>query len=216
METLSALLVLLCGKLSSSRWIPLAKAIDAELLHNEGGRCMEEWQHLSNGVQMQGPVTCSLRPDEMSNQCDGGEILYPKLGCIIQGSNFTKHVFHTLIQRNHGWVLHSISYTVLPMQDILIEFAELCNLVSSRISEELKRMDTKACCVKKWVRSARLYACPDIICTTEFLAYTDSQTLEVHFLTWYIRLHPSRTSADGSHQDEQPHRPVQGFTSRFP
>ena len=36
------------------------------------------------------------------------------------------------------------------------------------------------------------------------------------FLTWYIRLHPSRTSADGSHQDEQPHRPVQGLTSRFP
>ena len=90
-------------------------------------RCMEEWQHLSNGVQMQGSVTCLLRPDEISNQCDGGEILYPKLGCLIQGNNFTKHVFHMLIQRNHGWVLHSISYTVLPMQDILIELAELCN-----------------------------------------------------------------------------------------
>ena len=57
---------------------------------------MEEWQHLSNGVQMQGPVTCSLRPGEISNECDGGEILYPKLGCLIQGSNTTKHVFHTL------------------------------------------------------------------------------------------------------------------------
>ena len=42
------------------------------------------------------------------------------------------------------------------------------------------------------------------------------KALEVHFLTWYIWLHPSRTSADGSHQDEQPHRPVQGLTSRFP
>ena len=88
---------------------------------------MEEWQHLSNGVRMQGSVTCLFRPDEISNQCDGGEILYPKLGCLIQGSNFTKHVFHTLIQRSHGWVLHSISYTVLPMQDIFIELAELCN-----------------------------------------------------------------------------------------
>ena len=104
--------------------------------------CMEEWQHLSNGVQMQGPVTCSLQPDEISNHCDGGKILYPKLGCLIQGSNFTKHVFHTLIQRNHGWVLHSISYTVLPMQDILIELAELCNF---SLIQDIRGLEENGC-----------------------------------------------------------------------
>ena len=103
--------------------------------------CMEEWQHLSNGVQIQWPVTCSLRLDEISNQCEG-EILYTKLGCLIQGSNFTKHVFDTLIQRNHDWVLHSISYTVLPMQDILIELAELCNF---SLIQDIRGLDKDGC-----------------------------------------------------------------------